>query len=139
MQQLAGIHHCRVPPFSCNRYKDMMQQARKLFRTLQRRTKRRPYVRSAYFRKDKVFFEYFWVHLNQKSLPDRARRLKYLPCAIELIRTSMQSPTTFVNRDEPNAIHHQFKGVTSEKLRFFVIVKQDRASGKKHLLSIFPE
>jgi hypothetical protein len=90
------MYQCRCKPFAGHRYAEIMPQARKLFRTIQRRTKRRPYVRAAYFKKDKVFFDYFWIHLNQKSVHDRARRLKYFPCALELIAKSTVEPLTFI-------------------------------------------
>src|SRR5438552_1782982 len=89
---LAKAYRCQVAPFTDNRYADIMPQARSLFRALQKRTKRRPYIRSAYFKKDKIFFDYLWTHLNQKSLPDRARRLRFLPCALELLQKSRHAP-----------------------------------------------
>ncbi len=115
-----------------------MPQARKLFRSIQKQTKRKPYVRSAYFRKDKIFFDYFWTHLNKKTFPDRARRLKLLPPAIDLMRTSMQSPKTYVDVQDPKAIRHQFFGMTRERSLFCVIIQHNHSSGKKNLLSIFP-
>jgi hypothetical protein len=115
-----------------------MPQTRALFRTLQKRRKRRPYVRSAYFKKDKVFFDFFWVHLQTKALSDRARRLRYLPCALELLQESRQEPTTFVDAGEPETIRHQFTGTAGDGSPFAVIIKQERSSGKKYLLSLFP-
>ncbi len=133
-----SAYHCQSLPLGGHRYADIMPQARALFRALQKKTKRRPYIRSAYFKKDKVFFEYLWTHLNQKSLPDRARRLRYLPCALEVLQKSRQDPITFVDSQDPDTIRHQFSGVAGDGSRFAVIVKQERASGRKHLLSLFP-
>ena len=136
--QSDGIYLCQVAPFSGRKYAEIMPQARRMFRAIQKMTKRRPYLRCAYFKKDKIFFEYFWTHLNQKLTHDRARRLKYFPCALELLHVSKHPPVTFVNADLPGVIHHRFIGITRDHTRFAVIVRQDRSSGKKYLLSLFP-
>lgn len=132
------IFRCTSLPLSGHRYGDIMPQARRLFREIQKKTKRRPYIRSAYFRKDKIFFDYFWVHMNQKSAIDRARRLRYLPCALELMKESRNAPKTFVKITEPGIIHDQFIGIAGDGSAFSVVIKQERATGKKYLLSIFP-
>jgi hypothetical protein len=36
------------------------------YHEIEKQTKRRPYVRSAYFKKEKVFFDFFWDHLKQE-------------------------------------------------------------------------
>lgn len=137
LQKVVGMYSCKTKAFWGHRYSDIMPQSRKVFRALQKKTKRQPYVRSMFFKKDKVFFDYFWTHLNEKSVHDRARRLKYLPCVLELLRISTCQPETFI-KPQSNAIYHQFEGKTEDDILFSVIVKQDRASGKKYLLSIFP-
>lgn len=109
-----------------------------MWRTLQKRTKRRPYVRSIYFHKDKIFFDFFWQHLQQKSVVDRARRLKYLPCALEVLRRSRYDPVTFIDIRQPGIIKHEFVGVAPDEVRFSVIVQQDRGTDKKQLLSLYP-
>ncbi|NOS67637.1 MAG: hypothetical protein HOO67_04715 [Candidatus Peribacteraceae bacterium] len=115
-----------------------MPKVRREFRLLQKQTKRRPYVRSAFFGKEKIFFDYFWIHLNQKDAHDRARRLKYFPCAIELLRLCRQAPQTFIKTAELHIIRHQFIGLASDGSKFAVVIKEERPSGKKNLLSLFP-
>ncbi len=137
-QDEARVFHCHSSPLSGHKYVDIMPQTRRIFRSLQKQTKRRPYIRSSYFKKDKIFFDYFWIHLNQKHAHERARRLKYFPCALELLRVSRLPPTTFVNIDIPGAIHHRFIGSAPDKSQFAVIIKQDCSSGRKFLLSLFP-
>ncbi len=137
-QDVTRLFHCQSSPLTGHKYADIMPQARRMFRIIQKHTKRRPYVRSAYFKKDKIFFDYFWIHLNQKHAHDRARRLRFFPCAIELLRNSRQAPKTFFEAYDKDSIRHQFIGVTNDGTTFSVVVKQDRSSGKKQLLSVFP-
>jgi hypothetical protein len=116
-----------------------MPQARKAFRALQKQTKRRPHIRSAYFKKDKLFFDFFWQHMQSKSVPDRARRLKYVPCALEILRQSRHDPITYVDKYQPGIIKHEFIGKATDGIIFSVIIQQDRKTGKKQLLSIYPK
>ena len=135
---VTGTYLCHSHPLMGHKYADIMPQIRQIFRALQRKTKRRPYVRSAFFRKDKIFFDYFWIHINQKLKHDRTRRLRYFVCALELLNMSKIPPKTFVNAEVPGVIYHEFIGLARDKTRFSVIVKQDRSSGNKYLLSLFP-
>jgi len=66
------------------------------------------------------------------------RRLKFLPCAIELIRHSVFEPTSKENPNKSSEILHRFMGMTSEKEVFFVQIKEDKRSGKKWFISVFP-
>lgn len=129
---------CKSKPLQGNRYIDIMPQVRRLFRTLQKKTKRRLYVRSAYFRKDKIFFDYFWNHMNQKLPSDRARRLKFLPCALELTRNTRHDPLTFEELDKRGELLHRFAGKTSDGRLFYVQIKQEKRTGKKQFMSLFP-
>lgn len=115
-----------------------MPQVRRRFRTLEKRTKRRPYIRSAYFQKEKVFFDYFWQHLQRKALPDRARRLRFFPCAIELVRKSRLEPQTYLSAGTPIMIQHVFFGETTEHQHFAVVVSHDKRRGTKQLLTCYP-
>lgn len=54
-------------------YDEVVAAARKEFNTIRKLTKRQPYVRSKYFRGDKVFVTIFWDHLMQKHRGDRAK------------------------------------------------------------------
>jgi len=44
-------------------YSEVRKSANDLFKQIKSKTKRRPYVKSAYFHKQKIFFDFFWVHL----------------------------------------------------------------------------
>lgn len=131
-------YQCKAKPISGRRFVDVIPQARKLLRTVQKKTKRRAYIRSAYFHKDKIFFDFFWQHMLAKSAVDRARRLKYLPCALELLRSSRCDPLSFIDEYQPGIIKHEFKGRSPDGMNFSVIVQEDRKTNKKQLLTLYP-
>lgn len=114
------------------------KKASSLYHNIKRKTRRKPYVRSTYFNKEKVFLESFWRHLHEKTnIRDKTRRLKYFPCAIELIENSKCKPTTKQNPNRKKEIVHRFAGVTPKNHIFYVQIKEDR-KGQKWLMSIFP-
>jgi hypothetical protein len=119
-------------------YKEIYPVALKIYKQIKRRTKRKPYIRSVYFKKDKIFLDYFWQHLRQKNWRDRNRRLKYYSCAIDLIRNSRMEPTSEQNPHKQKEILHRFAGTTKDKDVFIVQIKQDKKTGEKHFMSVFP-
>lgn len=119
-------------------YAESRNQALTIFGQIKKRTKRKPYIRSVYFKKQKIFFDYFWTHLNQKSPKERAKRLKYFECAIDLIKNSRNQPHIEVNRNKPNEILYRFGGLTKEKELFYVQIKENKRSKRKYLMSCFP-
>lgn len=66
------------------------------------------------------------------------RRLKYFPCAIELIQKSRFEPESKENPNKRTEILHRFTGVTKENDIFFVQIKEDKRTGQKWLISVFP-
>jgi hypothetical protein len=119
-------------------YSEAVRKARHIFDELERKTKRRPYIRSVYFQKQKIFFDYFWAHLNQKSRNERLSRLLYLPCGLEVIAKSRQSPTVKPNPNNKDEIFYRFLGCTAENELFRVQIKQSRKTGRYQLMSVFP-
>lgn len=132
------IYRAKTRRWGGTSYSEVIQKARHLYRGLERRTKRRPYIRSAYFKKEKIFFDYFWAHLNQKPPRERLKRLAFLACGIELIENSRYAPVTKANPNRPNELQHRFSGVTPEDEAFFVQIKEDTKSKNKFLMSVFP-
>lgn len=111
-----------------------------LYSQIKKKTKRRPYVRSAYFKKEKIFLELFWHHLHEKeNFRDKIRRVKFFPVAIELIRNSKIEPISVDNPNKPNETLHRFSGVTKDGELFLVQIKEEKRSGKKWLMSVFPK
>lgn len=131
-------YQCKTKSLSGHRFVDIIPQARKLLRALQKQTKRRSYVRSTYFHKDKIFFDFFWQHMQGKSVVDRARRLKYLSCALELLQKSRIDPITFMDENHPGVIKHEFRGNAPDGTIFSVIVQEDRKTNRKQLLTLYP-
>ncbi len=118
-------------------YREIHSKALAIFKQIKSKTKRRSYIRSAYFEKQKIFFDYFWLHLWQKSWKERIKRLKYFPCAIELVQKSRQAPTSKQNPNKKSEILHRFAGLTKDKELFFVQIKEDKKTDKKYFMSVF--
>lgn len=133
-------YQTKIKKLSGTDFREVHEQALVVYSRIKRRTKRRPYVRSAYFNKDKIFLELFWLHLFDKAnWRDRARRLKYFPSAIELIQNTRFDPISKENPNKRNEILHRFAGLTKDKELFFVQIKLEKRNGKKWLMSVFPE
>lgn len=116
----------------------LLKKAFGLYKEITSKTKRRPYARSAYFDKQKVFLGIFWQHLHEKNLRDKARRVAYFPCAIELIQKTRYEPTSKENPNRKGEIVHRFAGSTPDNEIFFVQIKEDRRTNQKWFISVFP-
>jgi hypothetical protein len=119
-------------------YSELRKEALVLFKQIKTKTKRRPYIRSAYFDKQKIFFDYFWAHLFQKNFKERVRRLKYFEAALEVIKKSRNHPTSEENPHRKSEILHRFAGLTFEGELFYVQIKENKQSNKKYFMSCFP-
>lgn len=125
------------PKIGATRYEDVFKRARIIYRSIEGRTKRQPYVRSMYFDKEKIFLNYFWKHLEQKSYIQRRRRLRLLPCAIELMEKSHYLPISKENPNKKGEVLHRFVGITGSDELFYVQIKEDLRSGRKYFMSVF--
>lgn len=119
-------------------YSEVKKNADIIFKEIKSKTKRRPYIRSTYFNKQKIFFDYFWAHLAQKSLKEKTKRLRYFPCAIELIKNSRNTPTSKENVNNKQETLHRFFGQTKNKEKFVVQIKENKRTNKKDFMSCFP-
>lgn len=119
-------------------YREIESAARKIYNVERKRTKRNAYVRSSYFKNDKIFLTRFWNHISEKRQRDRKRRLKYFPCALDLVRHAKVEPVTKENPNKRHELLHRFAGVTANKEVFFVQITEDKKSGRKYLISVFP-
>ncbi len=120
-------------------YSEVQHKARSAYLVIKKRTKRRTYIRSAYFRKDKVFLDIFWQHLHQKNWRDRIRRLKLYLAALDLIQHSKTDPVSVQNPNVSSEILHRFRGVTPKGIQFIVQIKEHKRTNEKSFLSVFPE
>lgn len=132
------IYRTKAKPLPGTSYSEIHGHAELIYKELKRKTNRRPYVRSAFFKREKVFLDVFFRHMHQKNWRDRVRRLKFFPCALELIDKSTQAPQTTINPNRPTELLHRFAGVAGNGQRFSVQIKENRRSSQKALLSIFP-
>ena len=128
----------KINKLSGTSYNEIEPVARKLYNTERKRSKRNAYIRSVYFKNEKVFLTHFWNHLALKRQRDRKRRLKYFPCALDLIRHTRIEPVTKINPNKRNEILHRFAGITPNKEIFFVQITEDKKSGNKYFTSVFP-
>ena len=117
-------------------YRDILSEAREIYATYTKRTKRNPYARSKYFNGQKVFLNVFWIHIMQKRINERAKRLKLYPAALDLIENTRLDPTTKPNPNDHNEILHRFYGTSKDGIKFYVQVKQDIKSGNRYFMSI---
>lgn len=135
-----NIYQTKSAKLAGTNYKEVYGKAFGVFQRIRQKTKRRPYIRSAYFKKEKIFLGLFWQHLEDHfNQNDKARRLKLYECGIELIQRSRYEPTSKENPNKPSEILHRFMGITKNKEMFKVQIKEDKRSGEKFLISIFPE
>lgn len=120
-------------------YDEVVAHARKEFNTIRRLTKRQPYVRSKYFRGDKIFMTVFWDHVMQKHRGDRMRRLKLYKAAVDLLRNSTIQPAIppIVDPTQKGILLYRFYGRTKDGVEYCVQVKQDMRSGRKDFMSVF--
>ena len=125
-------------PLPGTNYKEVYKAAVEIYSGIEKRTKRKPYLRSAYFHKQKIFFDYFWTHLLQKPFSERVRRLKFFSAAVELIRESRNHPLTVQNPSKETEILHRFAGNSKDKKLFYVQIKENKRTGRKQLMSVFP-
>lgn len=133
-----NAYNCKTPKLTGESYEVLERKARKIHKEIAARTKRNAYIRSAYFKNDKVFVDLFWTHLHQKGWKDRRRRLKYYAAAIEVLRHSTVEPDIKPNPNGKNGeIVYRFSAKCPDGELFYVQVKQDVRSGNKHFMSVF--
>lgn len=133
------MHLVKTPAEHGTTWEDVYPPARKLYNRIKAQTKRQPYVKAAFFHKEKVFIELFWVHLNQKGVKERRKRLKYYAAGIELLRTTRIQPESKRNPNKYSEMLHRFGGVTPQGDTFYIQVKEDTKTKRKDLMSVFPD
>lgn len=131
--------HIQINPQKSYDYRTVYKFAFALYRDIASTTKRRPYIRSKFFKKEKIFLAIFWQHIHEKNWHERKRRLRYFACGLELIRCSSSPPITIENPHRSSELLHRFRGMTPNKEIFFVQIKESKENKQKYLISIFPE
>ena len=134
------VYQTKSSKLSGSDFHEVRKQAEAIYARIRNRTKRRPYIRSVYFKKDKIFLALFWQHLfDKENWKDRVRRLKYFPPALELIRYTKIDPTSKENPNKSGEILHRFIGQTCDKENFIVQIKEEKRNSQKYLISVYPK
>lgn len=134
------VYKTKVKRLTGTDFHDVRKKAFGLYESIRKKSKRRPYIRSAYFNKEKIFLGLFWEHLfDKQNWRDRVRRSKYFPAAIELIQKTRFNPSSKENPNKAGEILHRFAGATADNYLFYVQIKEDKRKGQKWLISVFPE
>jgi len=133
-----NAYRTRAEKLTGTDYHEVYVKAFALYKQIKSKSKRRPYVRSHYFKNSKVFLELFWHHLDQKKWPDRFRRMKYFPCALELIQKSRIKPASKLNPNKSSEILYRFIGMTPDHSLFLVQIKENIRKDQKWFMSVFP-
>lgn len=76
---------------------------------------------------------------RQKKLPGKRYAELRTSAALELIRYSRHEPTTKMNPQRPHELLHRFAGLTKEGEKFYVQIKENKRTNRKHLISCFPD
>lgn len=130
----------KASPLAGSNWKEVLKKAFSIYKEIRRRSRRRSYVRSVYFNKQKIFLPLFWSHLYEKlNHRDKTRRLKLYPCALELIQHTRFDPEIKQSSEEPDMILHRFAGKTRDGQKFFAQIKENMKTGEKWFISTFPE
>lgn len=137
-ESLVKAYQCRKRQLAGSDYHEVYGQASMTYQKAKGSTKRRPYVRAIFYNKRKIFLQLFWDHLMQKHWKERVVRMKLLSCAIELLQLSTCEPVSKQNPNKPSELLHRFLGVTPENVEFVVQVKEDKRTGEKWFMSVFP-
>jgi len=67
------------------------------------------------------------------------RRVRYFGCATELIQKSRFESKSKENPNKPSEVLHRFVGITADNELFYVQIKEEKRTGQKFLISVFPE
>ena len=132
------VYKTKIKKLGATRSDVLNKQVRLIFREVGRKTKRQPYIRSAYFKNEKIFFTFFWQHLGQKSQTERPKRMRYVPCALDLIQHSKAEPTIKTNPNRKETLY-RFTGLTPGGELFYVQIKENLKSKRKYFMSVFPD
>lgn len=132
-------YQTKISVFSGSDFREVHRGAYDFYLEIKKKSKRRAYVRSVYFEKEKIFIDIFWHHLfGKENWRDRVRRVKYFACAIELIQKSHFKPISKNNPNKNSEILHRFYGLSFNGKLFCVQIKEDKRKKQKFLISVFP-
>ena len=133
-------YQAKVGKLAGTDFREAHKNARKVYDEIRKKSKRKPHIRSKYFNKNKIFLDLFWSHLYEKrNLKDRLRRVRYYGVAIELMVNTLCKPESKENPNDRSEILHRFTGKTKNGEIFYVQIKEEKRSGHKYFISVFPD
>ena len=100
-------------------------------------SKRKPYIRSKFFGKRKVFVHLFREHTYQKHRQEQIRRLKLFPAALDLIIHSTCKPLSKSHQTKSYLMLHRFYGRFSNGKAFAVQISENKKRSELFFLSVF--
>lgn len=125
------VYKTKSKKFSGTDFCEVHKKAFGLYADLKKKTRRRAYIRSAYFNKEKIFIDLFWNHLfEKKNWRDRVRRMKYFGCAVELIQNSRLEAQIKKDPNKSSESFYRFYGITIDNDLFCVQIKENRKKNK---------
>ncbi len=136
---LVDVYQCKNPRFPGTSYGELNKKAQEVFKLIKNKTKRKPYIKSKWFKGEKIFFDYFWIHIQQKRMRVRVERLKLFLAAIEVLENSRIKPTIKIDPNNKSVRLYRFAGRSKDGVIFYVQVKEDLKRRQKFLMSCFPE
>ncbi len=125
------------PEIRGSKYGPVIKEAMRIYHVLEKKSKRRAYIKTKAFNKRKVFLKTFWDHIFQKNPRDRLRRLRYFACAIELLKESTYKPELKLGKGTEKELWYRLYGETRNKEKFIVQIKET-SNKQLYLLSVFP-
>jgi hypothetical protein len=120
-------------------YEELVKVSRKKYGEVKSQSRRSPYVKSKYFNGSKVFLNLFWDHIVQKRRGERVKRLVFYGCALELIKETRIPPEVAVKEKLVKVLYYRFNGISRDGLEFIVQVKENKSTGRKDFMSVFPK
>lgn len=138
-QKNSNLYKTSKNKISGSSFIEVRKEANRIFHFIKSKSKRSPYIRSKYFKGNKVFLNLFWAHIYEKNEKDRFRRLKLYNCALDLIKNTTYNPNTCDNFNKKDELLHRFEGVTRNNERFIVQIKENKRSNRKDFISVYPK
>lgn len=132
-------YRSKSPRLPGTSYREVISAARKEYHAIQKRTPRRqPYVRSTYFKEDKIFINQYFEHLTQKNSADRLRRLRFFVAGIDTIRNCPTAPIATQNPNKADEILYRYNANTKDGYKFSVQLRENKITKRKDFMSTFP-
>jgi hypothetical protein len=137
--QIMKLFYSKIGKLPGTNYQEVYSNAYSIYKSFVSKTKRKPYIRSKYFHRQKIFLDFFWSHIHQKNMRDRTRRLKYYACALDLIRNNLLPPISENDKSHRSRKWYRFAGRNSHNEVFFVQIMEDINNRQKYFISTFPD